>query len=57
MDPVEAKYAGSYSTAALKSWVKRIHEWGRDLKQVYVYFNNDIGGEAIENARTLKKLV
>ena len=55
--PGEAKYAGSYSTAALRSWAKRIDEWRRDLKQVYVYFNNDIGGHAIENAKTLKQLV
>jgi uncharacterized protein YecE (DUF72 family) len=55
--PGEAKYAGSYSTGALKSWARRIYEWRRDLKQVYVYFNNDVGGHAVENAKTLKELV
>jgi uncharacterized protein YecE (DUF72 family) len=55
--PGEAKYSGSYSRVQLKTWANRIEEWKRDLKQVYVYFNNDIGGHAVENAKTLKELL
>ena len=55
--PGEAKYAGSYSNAALKEWAQRIKEWRQELARVYVYFNNDIGGHAVENAKELKLLV
>lgn len=51
--PGKAKYAGSYSTSQLKEWAKRIGEWRRELSEVYVYFNNDIGGHAVNNARQL----
>jgi len=55
--PGEAKYAGSYSTRALKKWAERIREWQRKLARVYIYFNNDVGGHAVNNAKKLKELV
>ncbi|PWT94960.1 MAG: DUF72 domain-containing protein [Blastocatellia bacterium] len=55
--PGEAKYAGSYSSSSLKTWSKRVRDWRRELKEIYVYFNNDIGGHAVENAKELKELV
>lgn len=50
-------YQGSYSKAALKKWAERIHEWQRDLRTIYVYFDNDQAAYAVENARELKELV
>jgi uncharacterized protein YecE (DUF72 family) len=47
-------YQGSYSDEALSAWAQRIHRWSRDLKAVYCYFDNDIGGYAPENALRLK---
>jgi uncharacterized protein YecE (DUF72 family) len=35
---------------------QRLKQWGGLLSRLYVYFNNDQGGHAIENARTLKRL-
>lgn len=55
--PGEAKYQGSYSKQELREWAKRISGWRSQLKGVYVYFNNDIGGHAVLNAKTLKELV
>lgn len=55
--PGEAKYQGSYSKQELRDWAKRISGWRSELKGVYVYFNNDIGGHAVWNAKTLKELV
>lgn len=55
--PTSAKYFGSYSDAQLRTWAKRIEEWKRRLAGVYVYFNNDPGGEAVKNAQTLKHLL
>lgn len=55
--PTSAKYFGSYSKSELRAWADRIEEWRRGLKSVYVYFNNDPGGEAVKNALTLKTLL
>jgi len=55
--PGKAKYAGSYSTSTLHKWATRIDEWLGQVSQVYVYFNNDVGGCAVKNARELQQLV
>jgi uncharacterized protein YecE (DUF72 family) len=47
------KYQGSYSSAVLKFWAGRIREATRAGRDAYAYFNNDIGGTAVENARAL----
>jgi uncharacterized protein YecE (DUF72 family) len=50
-------YQGSYSRETLRTWAKRIREWRRDLRAVYLYFDNDQAAYAVENARELKELV
>ena len=55
--PGAAKYRGSYSDPALREWAEKISEWRAANVDSYVYFNNDIGGHAIRNAQTLKKLL
>ena len=55
--PTVAKYAGSYSEIQLRAWADRIESWRSRVSAVYVYFNNDPGGEAVKNALTLKDLV
>lgn len=47
------RYSGSYSPEQIANDAARIRDWTRAGKDVYVYFNNDIGGHAIENARQL----
>jgi uncharacterized protein YecE (DUF72 family) len=49
----EARYSGSYSEAELAEWASRIQSWSGEGREVLVYFNNDIGGFATSNARTL----
>lgn len=51
------KYQGSYSDEALNGWKKRIERWSRDLKAIYVYFDNDDSGYAAFNALRLKEMV
>ncbi|MBV8808839.1 MAG: DUF72 domain-containing protein [Acidobacteriaceae bacterium] len=51
------KYQGSYSERALADWSERISKWKRDLKAVYVYFDNDQAGYAAQDALRLKSLV
>jgi uncharacterized protein YecE (DUF72 family) len=53
----EKLYAGSYSDEALQRWADRIEDWRNDGREVVVYFNNDGDGNAVYNARTLKRLV
>ncbi len=50
-------YRGDYSDAALSDWAARIRQWRRELRAVYVYFDNDQAGYAPRNALTLKRLV
>lgn len=53
----ESIYAGAYSGDELRRWAEQILRWHRDGHRVVVYFNNDLGGHAVRNARTLKELV
>jgi uncharacterized protein YecE (DUF72 family) len=50
------KYQGSYSDAALKKWAEKIGAWIKELKAVYVYFDNDDSGYAPRDALRLKCL-
>lgn len=50
-------FASSYTDEELTKearWLKRAAQDGHDL---YVYFNNDARGHAVENARTLRRLM
>ncbi len=50
-------YQGSYSKGTLRNWAAKIASWGRDLKDIYVYFDNDQAAYAAKNALELKHLV
>jgi uncharacterized protein YecE (DUF72 family) len=50
-------YGGSYSHNDLCWWAGRIREWEGQGKDVFVYFNNDGGGNAVFNAITLRSLL
>jgi uncharacterized protein YecE (DUF72 family) len=47
---------GNYSHGELEEWAERLDRW-RALVDVYVYFNNDWEGFAIENAAHLQELL
>lgn len=49
-------YGGSYDEATLSNWAARLRGWRRGGRDVYAYFNNDIDGHAVENARALRRL-
>ncbi|HEX9029744.1 MAG TPA: DUF72 domain-containing protein [Anaerolineales bacterium] len=46
-------YSGSYSQANLHWWADRIREWNDQGREVWAYFNNDGGGNAVRNADSL----
>jgi uncharacterized protein YecE (DUF72 family) len=50
-------YGGNYPHDHLCDWAKRLRAWAPSLRTAYVYFNNDIGGHAIRNARTLREML
>jgi uncharacterized protein YecE (DUF72 family) len=51
------RYAGNYPDNFLKKWATKIRDWADRLNNVYVYFNNDVEGHAVRNARTLRAAV
>ena len=53
----EGKYWGRYSDEGLLNWTDWIVEQARSGKSCWCYFNNDIHGHAIHDARTLKSMV
>lgn len=55
--PAHKKYHGDYPPEMLTEWAGRIQDWRNQLVSVYVYFNNDVAGYAVKNARELKELV
>ena len=51
------KYQGDYPRETLRQWAARIEAWRKDLKHVFVYFDNDQAGFAAKNALELKQMV
>lgn len=49
-------YQGNYSKAALKSWQKRLEKWAHKYS-VYIYFDNDEKGYAVQDAQILRKMI
>ncbi|HEX8947195.1 MAG TPA: DUF72 domain-containing protein [Candidatus Paceibacterota bacterium] len=49
--------ASSYGSRRLAPWATRIRRWRDQGKDVFCYFNNDQHGYAVEDARTLRRLV
>jgi len=48
------QYAGRYSAADLDRWASEIGAWSRAGRQVFAFFDNDIGGAAPLDATDLK---
>jgi uncharacterized protein YecE (DUF72 family) len=49
-------YGSKYTTAQLKKLADKIKQWQRKVKNIYVYFNNDTKGYAVDNAKKLIEL-
>jgi len=50
-------YSGCYPPEEIAGDAARIREWLREGRDVYVYYNNDIDGHAVTNARQLIEAV
>lgn len=52
-----ALFASKYTKKELEDLAKKIKKWQKEKRDIYVYFNNDFYGYAIQNAQYLKKLL
>ncbi len=50
-------YWSCYSDDELLDWAEKIAQLGRNLKAVYIYFNNDAEAYAVRNAKTIGGLL
>jgi len=50
-------YSSKYSEESLSRWADAIAAWAAAGQAVYVYFNNDAHGYAIQDARALREMV
>ncbi len=50
-------YSSYYSDEELAGWAKQIAELSRNLKTIYIYFNNDTQAFAVENAMKLRSFL
>ena len=46
-----------YSEEELIKWAIKLRKMAKDLKKVYIYFNNDFAGNAIRNAIELRQIL
>ena len=53
----DGSYATSYSAEVLEMYAHKCLNWVAKGHRIWIFFNNDMHGYAIENARTLKKLL
>ncbi|HEU4760201.1 MAG TPA: DUF72 domain-containing protein [Dehalococcoidia bacterium] len=53
----EARYASNYTDGMLEGWAARLNHLGREVDQVFVYFNNDAWAFAVANAARLAELL
>jgi len=53
----ESLYSSCYTDKEIADWAKKIVKLAKNLKEVYIYFNNDIAGYALENAETIQKIL
>lgn len=51
------RYQGNYPDHLLQEWADWMKSQIGDARAVYAYFNNDISGHALNNARTLKRIM
>lgn len=53
----DSLFSSKYGPRRIKPWVSKIRRWLKGGHDVYAYFNNDFSGLAVDDARTLQRLV
>jgi len=55
--PTAAAYSERYGPARLRKWAATIGDFRQAGHDVYAFFNNDIGGHAVTDARELRVML
>jgi uncharacterized protein YecE (DUF72 family) len=55
--PTTTAYRGRYGPARLRPWAQRVAELAAGKREAFVYFNNDVEGAALADARDLRDLL
>lgn len=50
-------YSSSYSDEVLDAYAEKFARWADDGHRIWAFFNNDVGGHALDNAKKLQELV
>lgn len=50
-------YGGSYRTEELAGWAGALSTWADQGKTIYIYFNNDMAGYAVQDAGELRAML
>jgi uncharacterized protein YecE (DUF72 family) len=53
----DVAHGGDYQEAELEAWARHIGGWRSQGLDIFAYFNNDVAGYALKNARALKRLL
>jgi uncharacterized protein YecE (DUF72 family) len=53
----QALYSSSYSNEVLEQYADKFIDWTKKGHTIWAFFNNDVGGHALTNAKTLLGLV
>ncbi len=53
----DGRYAGNYPDHMLHDWANWLKALVPHVHAIYAYFNNDVSGHALNNARTLKQIM
>jgi uncharacterized protein YecE (DUF72 family) len=51
----EGLYSSRYTDKEMSDWAKKIKRLAKKLEAVYIYFNNDMSGYALENAVMIRE--
>jgi uncharacterized protein YecE (DUF72 family) len=55
--PLKRPYRGAYSRKILEGWEKKIRRWMKEGKTVYVFFDNTMEGDAVNDATKLSQII
>lgn len=50
-------YSSSYPDDVLEDYAEKLSTWADDGHHVWAFFNNDVGGHALDNARRLQEMI
>lgn len=53
----DSLYSSCYSDEELADWTGKIVDLAENLKSVYIYFNNDVAGYALQNSMTIRDML